>query len=197
MAILSLLLVMQYLPLVSAISGSDTPAYSYEYEGTGGLLGDKWADAIASTGVCKTYAYIYATNCIAYAGVYAHYVSSGSYRWSVEADVDLTAYTQNVGLWSQSWVIIYIDLLDSNYNRITAEIVWSEITYNDQNVDLSFEQPITVSHAFSTYYNNVRYFGVRLYISAFSGATICQDAYHTSSSYPAYLQVSQIRWSSY
>jgi len=196
MFVLTILIVIQTIPLASAVSGSDTPTYAYDYETTTGWWGDKYANADRSTGKVECYVYTYTMSCEAWGGVFGEQTSSGSYRWSVSADVELTAYMVTVGALSTATCSIYFQLLDASYTLIEQFQDWSHTMNPDDSDDVSFGEQ-TLSHSFSTYRSNVKYIGVVLYTVSWNGGKVCQDASHTTIDYPAYIEVSEISWNNY
>ncbi len=192
----SMVLLFQLIGLVAAVSGSDTPAYSHEFDWVTGIGGVKNSDANKYTGRCKCYAYIYALSCDAGAEVFAYQSQTGSYRWHVEAHISLVGYINNVGWFSGSDVKIFIKLLDASKAFIAEINVYNVHRGADVHEALDFSS--SEFHAyFSTYYSTVRYIGVTLFVAVGNGGMVCQDEDHTTSSYPAYIDVSSIAWNNY
>lgn len=189
------ILILQAASLAYAVSGSDTPAYAYDKDGGWGWP-DWYSDADKVTGKLESYVYIYIGVNDAYGAVYASYSGSGDYRWRVEVDLELTAYSINVGIGGSDIYIRY-ELLDAYKVRIAIAEVWHG-DYNGpgDNGDKSFAND-EMSYSFGNSYDNVAYFGVVLHCYAGNGGKICQDSTHTTIDYPAYLEVNSISWTSY
>lgn len=186
----------QLIGLAAAVSGSDTPSYSYDHEWVTGLFGTKYSNANKATGKCECYAYIYALSCDAGAEVFAYQSSTGSYRWHVEAEISLTAYFNNVGIWSGADVRIHIKLLDASKSEVAKIQVFFDHGGPAEHQDISFASTDFDAY-FSTYYSTVRYIGVTFFVAVGNGGMVCQDSGHTTVDYPAYIDVSSISWESY